>query len=417
MKAMRSLAQTDELRDQQLKLMDTTSHREELDRPTPNCRPALRTESATARTSTMQDLWLTLALATLFGCLSSPPPAMAAASSAPQTEIPFRGNLKPKPERPIFVVASSGIRVLASWDDGKTWKQVFLASDNAGDGGHGPWGTHALDYRDGLFTVYSGWGVKRGQGAHFLGSVDGEDWRYLAINDEERRKAQNVMDAVAAPGVLVTSGTSISTSHDEGRTWKQFHPRTLGVRTHHMKPCYGDYDGGRLVVAGDGPVVFYSKDKGLNWHKGDITGGYTQKKGRFFVAGNMVYGNGIFLINSGDQGTVVRSTDGGESWSQKIDPGAKRIGYRGLNFIKGEFWLTGQTSRASKDGLNWRDLPAETPRGPMAVSEQGTIICVTGPTIMRSTNGRTWTEVFTVPKKSTSWNLRHVIFGLARKPE
>jgi len=74
-----------------------------------------------------------------------------------------------------------------------------------------------------------------------------------------------------------------------------------------MKAAYGDYDGGRIVVAGDGPMVVYSTDQGKTWTPGDINCGYTQNNGRFFVAGNIVYGNGVFLINSGDKGTVTRA--------------------------------------------------------------------------------------------------------------
>jgi hypothetical protein len=182
-----------------------------------------------------------------------------------------------------------------------------------------------------------------------------------------------------------------------------------------MKAAYGAYDGGRLVVAGDGPMVVYSKDKGKTWTAGDITGGYTQNKGRFFVAGNIVYGNGVFLINSGDKGTVTRSTDGGETWSPKIDPGAERIGYRALSFVRGEFWLAGRKSRASKDGLTWHDLPDTVPPGPISESDRGTLICVSRDKIYRSSDGVAWIVVFTVPEKSTSWSLRHLAFGHVAK--
>ena len=182
-----------------------------------------------------------------------------------------------------------------------------------------------------------------------------------------------------------------------------------------MKAAYGDYDGGRIVVAGDGPMVVYSKDKGQTWNAGEISRGYTQNKGRFFVAGNIVYGNGVFLISSGDKGTVTRSTDGGATLSKKIDPRAERIGYRALSFVRGEFWLAGHKARASKDGLTWRDLPVSVPAVPIAESDQGTLICVTREGIFRSRDGVAWDIVFAVPEKSTSWSLRHVVFGRVAK--
>jgi hypothetical protein len=325
----------------------------------------------------------------------------------PLIDIPLRSGLEPRPEVPVFAVASSGLRVLISKDDGKTWRQGLLLSDDAGDGGHGPYGVHGLVCADGMFSIYSGWGSS----GYWLGSVDGENWAHLS-STKEGTEYPNVLGAAAAPGILVTSGSgSVSVSRDLGETWDVLMMRSLDIRTHHMKCAYGDYDGGRIVVAGDGPMVVYSKDQGTTWAAGDISVGYTENKGRFFVAGNMVFGNGVFLINSGDRGTLTRSTDGGETWSEKIDPGVERIAYRGLSFVRGEFWLAGRKSRASKDGLTWRDLPDSVPPGPFAESDSGTLICVTGDKIYRSSNGVTWKVVFTVPEKSSSWTLRHVAFG------
>ncbi len=329
----------------------------------------------------------------------------------PLIEIPLRNGLEPKTEVPVFAVASSGLRVLISKDDGKTWKQSLLVSSEAGDGGHGPYGVHGLAYADGLFSIYSGWGAT----GYWLGSIDGENWTHLSPN-KEGTQYPGVMGVAAAPGLLVSAGSgSVSVSKDLGKTWNVLKMRSLSIRTHHMKAAIGDFDKGRIVVAGDGPMVIYSQDKGRTWKQGDVSGGFTENNGRFFVAGNIVYGNEMFLINSGDKGTVTRSTDGGKTWSGKIDTGAERIAYRALSFVRGEFWLPGRKSRASKDGINWRDLPSTVPPGPIAESDRGTLICVTRDKIYRSSDGVVWNVVFTVPKKSTSWTLRHIAFGHVAK--
>lgn len=329
----------------------------------------------------------------------------------PLADIPLRSSLERNPQVPVFAVASSGLRVLISKDDGKTWKQSLLLSDDAGDGGHGPYGVHGLAYADGMLSIYSGWGAS----GYWLGSTDAENWVHLSATEEGTRYP-GVMGVASTPGLLVSAGSnSVSVSQDLGKTWNVLRMRSLNIRTHHMKAACGDYDGGRIVVAGDGPMVVFSKDEGKTWNVGDISGSYTQNNGRFFVAGNIVYGNGVFLINSGDNGTVTRSTDGGATWSKKIDPDAERIGYRALSFVRREFWLAGRKSRASQDGLTWRDLPESVPPGPIAESDQGTLICVTREGIHRSPDGVTWELVFAVPEKSTSWMLRHVAFGRVAK--
>jgi photosystem II stability/assembly factor-like uncharacterized protein len=326
----------------------------------------------------------------------------------PLFDVPLRSGLDPQPEVPVFAVASSGLRVLISRDDGRTWNQTLLVSDKAGDGGHGPYGVHGLAWADGMFSIYSGWGTT----GYWLGSTDAKNWVHLSATEAGTRYP-NVLGVAASPGLLVSAGSgSVSVSRDLGKSWNVLKLRSLDIKTHHMKAAIGDYDGGRIVVAGDGPMVIYSRDQGKTWTAGDVSGGYTQNRGRFFVAGNIVYGNGVFLINSGDNGTVTRSTDGGATWSRKIDPGAERIAYRGLSFVRGEFWLPGRKSRVSKDGLTWRDLPDSVPPGPIAESDRGTMICVARDRIYRSSDGVAWDVVFTVPEKDTSWSLRHVAFGL-----
>jgi hypothetical protein len=44
-------------------------------------------------------------------------------------EAPYFAKLEPKPEQPVFAVCSKqGMRILLSRDDGKTWKQVYVAT-------------------------------------------------------------------------------------------------------------------------------------------------------------------------------------------------------------------------------------------------------------------------------------------------
>lgn len=51
-----------------------------------------------------------------------------------------------------------------------------------------------------------------------------------------------------------------------------------------------------------------------------------------------------------------------------------RKSWRGLSFVRGEFWLAAKNSshaRKSRDGITWQDLPPSTPGGRFAESDSG----------------------------------------------
>ncbi len=49
--------------------------------------------------------------------------------------IPLSREFQPREEQPVFAVCSKqGTRVLMSYDDGRTWEQTFLATDELEDG-------------------------------------------------------------------------------------------------------------------------------------------------------------------------------------------------------------------------------------------------------------------------------------------
>ena len=78
-----------------------------------------------------------------------------------RTDIPMGGKLSPKEEEPVFAICSKqGMRVLVSRDDGKNWKQTFLATDSREDGGwHGNYSVYGMAYTEGVIGVFSGWGT------------------------------------------------------------------------------------------------------------------------------------------------------------------------------------------------------------------------------------------------------------------
>jgi hypothetical protein len=145
---------------------------------------------------------------------------------------------------------------------------------------------------------------------------------------------------------------------------------------------------------GDGPKIFYSKDLGKTWTLSSMKGWGDWEEG---LRKGMAYGNGVFMILDGAGAVARRSVDGGETWTAHptgADEAARM--FSSLSFVNGEFWITGKKSRASKDGITWRDLPATTPLGIVIATDKGTYINVYRKrgSILRSADGVTWEEVY-----------------------
>lgn len=328
--------------------------------------------------------------------------------AAVRGDIPFGGKLKPKMEQPVFAVCSKqGMRILVSRDDGQTWKQTFLGTDSLEDGGwHGTFAVYGMAATKGVIGVFSGWGTT----GVYIGSDDGERWTHL---NREPAKLGSVWGATGGNGVFLTSAdqwrgmTSASGSFDH---WNSHNVKSLldGGKTHHMISGFGNYEGGRFVVVGDNQHVFYSDDNCQTWKHSRIpdSAGPGQEE--------IVFGNGVFLVSYKDH--VARSADGGQTWTLH-ETGLKGWGksWRGLSFVRGEFWLTAQKgshARRSKDGVVWEDLPKSTPGGRFVEGASGTIINVERRRydIQRSEDGLKWETVFTAPQEDVSWDTTFAVY-------
>ena len=336
-----------------------------------------------------------------------------------RNDIPQGGKLDPKQEEPVFAVCSKqGMRVLVSRDDGKTWKQTFLATDSKEDGGwHGNYAVYGMAYTEGVIGVFSGWGAP----GVYIGSDDGEHWSHL--NQKPADKLGSVWGATGGKGIMLTGADQwrgITSSLNTHADWQKHSLSELlaGGKTHHVICGYGDYKSGRFIAIGDNRHVFVSEDLCKTWKHSKIPDG-VDNRGQEAIA----FGNEIFVCSFKDK--VARSSDGGLTWTVHDHGLAGRSSWRGLSFVNGEFWLTGYKGggRKSKDGINWEDLPAETPAGRFAQSPDGTIINVARNRydIKRSTDGKTWQTVFTAPvdpqEKDVTWDTSFVVFGKVNKVE
>lgn len=329
-----------------------------------------------------------------------------------RTDLPRGGKLSPRQEEAVFAVASKqGMRMLVSRDDGKSWKETFLATPSKEDGGwHGNYAVYGMAYTEGVIGVFSGWGSP----GIYIGSDDGENWSHL---NSESAKLGSVWGAAGGNGVMLTSADQwrgLMSSSQLHSKWQKHSLAELlqGGKTHHIICGFGDYQGGRFIAIGDNRHVFVSDDLCKSWQHRKIPEGVGDRGQQA-----MAFGNNIFVCSFKEK--VARSADGGKSWTLHDHGLTGAASWRGLSFVNGEFWLTSRRGggRRSKDGIVWEDLPAEVPAGRFVQSSQGTIINVARGRydIRRSVDGKNWKSVFTAPVNDVTWDTTFAVYGKVNK--
>ncbi len=328
-------------------------------------------------------------------------PEEAARQEKFRASIPLGGNFDPQPEQGIFVAAGHSMNIVVSRDDGRTWKPTFYGHP-CGD--HGRWAVwNSVAYTKGVFAVAAGWGAP----GTVLATDDGANWCHLTAGDRQPSKKEGQpYDMRTTMQLLGVDGSFImplESTVDFGKTW--FSQSAYGFKDkagnrikvdlgHPSLACGQHQDGKRVIVIGDQGPAIYSDDLGRTWTPMQVTAEPWEEGG---AKGIMAKQN-VFLILKGDGKSILRSTDGGMTW--KAHPlGIERPLGRsfGLSIVGDEFWISGETSKASRDGILWRDLPESTPPGRITASDQGTLINVNRKrhSILRSQDqGLSWHEVY-----------------------
>lgn len=368
--------------------------------------------------------WLILTL--LAGrILAAETPEHGAAGEKRRADIPLGGDFRPNPQVPAFVVCGHGGRILVSTDDGRTWKQTLLGVTS---GDHGVWATRTMTYGGGVFVVAIGWGAP----TSWLASEDGVNWRHLSAGATvlpEGKGNPRIMPGTwglaSGGGAMVGTGyMTMAATADLGKTLTPFSLWGLAkndprgkLQTHHLDPVYCGDASRRFLALGDnrspqGPKfghLFASDDLGKTWR-------WLEPRGLEACGsrGEMVCNGRLLLLTDREAAHAWTSADGGETWSGPQATGTQRAT---LSVVGDEFWLCGRVSRASADGLNWRDLPKAVPEGRIIASDQGTLISLHPQRthILRSTDGgQSWTEVHRYdpePVQGGAQGLRDGAFG------
>lgn len=196
----------------------------------------------------------------------------------------------------IVAVGEHGI-VLLSDDDGRTWRQAHRVPVSAT--------LSAVTFTD----ARHGWAV--GQWGAILATRDGgESWTKQRIDLSADQPLFSVHFTTAQDGIAVGLWSLMVQTHDGGKTWTKVtlpKPPGGGKADRNLYHVFADHQGALYIAAEQGTVL-KSTDGGTNWSylqtggKGSLWSGVAMPDGRIVVGGLL--------------GSLFQSSDGGATWLQ-----------------------------------------------------------------------------------------------------
>ncbi|KWK78977.1 glycosyl hydrolase [Burkholderia ubonensis] len=204
--------------------------------------------------------------------------------------------------RRVVAVGEHGV-ILLSDDDGRTWRQSRRVPVSAT--------LSAITFAD----AQHGWAV--GQWGVILATADGgETWEKQRIDTSVDQPLFSVIFTNARDGIAVGLWSLMLQTHDGGRTWTRTtlpKPPGGGKADRNLYHIFADRQGALYIVSEQGTVL-KSTDGGANWRylqtggKGSLWTGVAMPDGRIVVGGLL--------------GSLFQSSDGGATWTP-LNPGTK----------------------------------------------------------------------------------------------
>ncbi|KVL62360.1 WD40/YVTN/BNR-like repeat-containing protein [Burkholderia ubonensis] len=204
--------------------------------------------------------------------------------------------------RRVVAVGEHGV-ILLSDDDGRTWRQSRRVPVSAT--------LSAVAFAD----AQHGWAV--GQWGVILATADGgETWEKQRIDTSVDQPLFSVIFTDARDGIAVGLWSLMLQTHDGGRTWTRTtlpKPPGGGKADRNLYHIFADRQGALYIVSEQGTVL-KSTDGGANWRylqtggKGSLWTGVAMPDGRIVVGGLL--------------GSLFQSSDGGATWAP-LNPGTK----------------------------------------------------------------------------------------------
>ncbi|MFM0557299.1 YCF48-related protein [Paraburkholderia sediminicola] len=195
----------------------------------------------------------------------------------------------------LVAVGEHGVIVLSD-DDGRTWRQARQVPVAAT--------LSAVTFTDALH----GWAV--GQWGAILATRDGgETWEKQRIDTAVDQPLFSIIFTSAQDGLAVGLWSLMLSTHDGGRTWTRTtlpKPPGGGKADRNLYHIFADHQGTLYMVAEQGTVL-RSGDGGANWTyratggNGSLWAGVAMPDGRIVVGGLL--------------GSMFQSSDGGATWA------------------------------------------------------------------------------------------------------
>jgi hypothetical protein len=195
--------------------------------------------------------------------------------------------------------------------------------------------------------------------------------------------------------VAVGNGNYVAMSHDGGISWEK-----IDAPVGNNRNISYSSDTGMFNVTRDNYGVYFSEDL-TNWTLSPIS------TPTHFITGGE-YGNGAYVVLSGDRAESYRSTDNGTSWTTHSITGA--TGYHSVHFVNNQFIIVGgppyQFGReifTSVDGSSWNKTQVSCTKGCFGTSVvySDGYYYITGAGVIHKTadidNASAYEEILTLP--------------------
>jgi photosystem II stability/assembly factor-like uncharacterized protein len=305
----------------------------------------------------------------------------------------------PADSRVVF--ATGGDSVFESTNRGANWRKVS----------RGPWaesGPLAIDPKHpGLIYVGSDQGVAKSvDGGHHWRLIDSgllRGWHLPPLTSSNGSVVRSLtIDASHPDTVYATNGMGLYRTTNGGARWQLIGPAPFrNARCRHCFYLTGPYAPVASAIDPSDAQTIYaswtrarkgtselykSSDGGTSWRQ--ITTSQPLSFSRLAVTASGV----LFALSS--RPGILRSTDGGVTWSQPALPGETFYGLT-VDYGSGAVYAStgGAAFRTTDDGHSWQPVPAGVAGGPVVTdpTDPATVYATSNDGIVKSTDhGRTW---------------------------